>query len=755
MQDQGQYFIAENALGHTICLWSPAEFDCCCAIVSGMLRYVTAMINFTGRLTRPVASMPRYFFFLPFLFLLLLSQRTSAQAEAGQVRQYIEKGAALSGALDREGLQWLHKGLNLSRSGNDTAIRHAGLAAILHLARYYMLTGKYDTSKLYYNELVQQGKEYKDKYLVAKGTMGLGIVADYQSDYATSVALNQEALRYFEETKDSVNIASALGNIGNSYIRLRYYRESIPLYERAILLASAKNEKKLTANLMSSLGRVYNNTGEKEKELAFKLKAYAGFKEINYVKGIATVSGNLGNYYENANDLQQSLSYYRISLAGSRSINDQGNIAIMYNNLCDLYLKMGDPDKAMNCVDSALYFSAKSGDRLARSDALLEKSVLLHAGQRYDESVVYMDRYVSLRDSIYGDKMQLKIADMRVKYETEKKEQQILLLNQENSLQLLRLSNQELLVNNKQSQIIQQQQRLKIAGLQLNNQQEKLLSQLLLGQQQMDSIQDLKKQNKIQDLQLINRELQISRKNLMMILFIVLLGVLLLLGASLYRRYTLKRAQLKKEAAAALQLAHVQAAHDLQHEKLRIGKELHDNIGSHLTFVNTYLEQLGLKYADDRNITEAQSITLNTLKELRNAIWLINREEISLDAFVIKIREYLRTLPAGKIAATLEFNGNGDQVLRAEVVTHLFRIIQESVNNTLKYAAATSLQLSLLLDLTLQITIIDNGRGFDAAAVTKGNGLVNMEERAGNIGAVFSLESVPGQGTVIHITVPV
>ena len=690
--------------------------------------------------------------FLLSCFLFLLAPRLYAEYDSLKVMQLYEKGNDLAGALEKDGLVYLRQAIALSK-GRD-AVKKIPLMAGLSIARYYMYTGNYDSARMVYNNLFTEAKAASDEYFIAKANMGIGVIADYQSDYETSIKKNQEALLYFEREKDSVNIASAMGNIGNSYIRLHYYQLSVDLLLKAIAIASRKNEPRLTANLMSSLARAYNDMGDKEKELYYKLAAYDIFKKTNYTKGIATVTGNLGSYYEDIDDFGRSMEYYNISLASSMKISDKGNIAIMYNNMADLYLKLNEPDKAMMCVDSALFYSKQSGDRLAHSDALIEKAVLLKASGKYAEGVGIMNRYISLRDSIYSDKMQAKVADMHVRYETEKKEHQIALLRQENNIQLLKLRNQQLAMDYKQAKLVQQEQKLLIDQLEIKNKNEELYRQRSETQKKDNNILALKKKNTIQHLELINRQLQISRRNLLVALSVFLLIALTLLVISVYKRNRLKREKIKKEAAISLQLAKNQAENNMQREKLRIGKELHDNIGSHLTFINTYLEQLSGRYNDDKNITEARSVSLNTLKELRNAIWFINQNQVRLDSFIIKIREYLQPLNNSEISADINFEGDGSYPISPDTSTNIFRIIQEAVNNTIKHSGASVIKINVVLDSRLHIVIEDNGSGFETGVLSNGNGLLNMSCRTENIGGKYSLRSSPGTGTTINIELP-
>jgi signal transduction histidine kinase len=81
---------------------------------------------------------------------------------------------------------------------------------------------------------------------------------------------------------------------------------------------------------------------------------------------------------------------------------------------------------------------------------------------------------------------------------------------------------------------------------------------------------------------------------------------------------------------------------------------------------------------------------------------------------------------------------------------NIYLLTKEAINNAVKYSHATRLELSVhQFDHVIKFTIIDNGNGFDMTTVKKGNGLINMGKRADEAGAILSVQSAPGEGTVI------
>ena len=97
---------------------------------------------------------------------------------------------------------------------------------------------------------------------------------------------------------------------------------------------------------------------------------------------------------------------------------------------------------------------------------------------------------------------------------------------------------------------------------------------------------------------------------------------------------------------------------------------------------------------------------------------------------------------------------NDQIVFSATQGVNLFRIVQESINNAIKYASPSKIEVDISLNATeVVFTIIDNGIGFSPEEIDYGHGLKNMELRAKEIGAVFQLNSIKGEGTTIIVRI--
>lgn len=245
------------------------------------------------------------------------------------------------------------------------------------------------------------------------------------------------------------------------------------------------------------------------------------------------------------------------------------------------------------------------------------------------------------------------------------------------------------------------------------------------------------------------------------------LGMALLLALIAYLFYNqqrLKNRQLRKEAELKEALARIETQNKLQEQRLRISRDLHDNIGSQLTFITSSLDNLkfrleGIDTPVANKLEDISAFTTQTIYELRDTIWAMNKESISIDDLKGRILNFLDK--AGEAKQGIEFTFEHSESLTDEHTLpsvygmNVYRIIQEAVNNALKYAKPTSIKVYLALEGSLyRLDIKDNGQGFDEQKIEPGNGLNNIRKRARDLNGKAEITSRLGQGTTVNVTFP-
>ena len=271
---------------------------------------------------------------------------------------------------------------------------------------------------------------------------------------------------------------------------------------------------------------------------------------------------------------------------------------------------------------------------------------------------------------------------------------------------------------------------------------------------------DAKYKTAEQAAQLLDQKLQIQNRNVVVLIVISILIIILIISIGLYKRQQFKRMQLQKELVLKESLVKITTQNRLQEQRLEISRDLHDNIGSQLTFIISSIDNLKYTSKDineklKEKLANISSFTFDTIHQLRDTIWAMNKNEITLEEFYGRILSYIEKVKSVK--SDLQFdiaNGISKEVLFSSVEgMNLFRVIQESINNSIKHSNANHMMIKFQEEgNSLKFIISDDGSGFDISSVKTGNGLSNMEIRASQIGGKILIHSQEGKGTEITLT---
>jgi len=194
-----------------------------------------------------------------------------------------------------------------------------------------------------------------------------------------------------------------------------------------------------------------------------------------------------------------------------------------------------------------------------------------------------------------------------------------------------------------------------------------------------------------------------------------------------------------------------------------LSQEIHDNIGQSLTFVSLSLLTVPVENGSEAHlyIEESRKMLQKAIAELRDLSKGLQTERI-IDIGLVKSIEFeLQRLERTNLYKT-SFNFTDVQnLMDSQTETILFRTVQEMLNNIVKHARASELEIHLTHENdTINLEIRDNGIGFDPGTLlekehSKGLGLRNIRKRAALIGGTCNINSIKNGGTTIRITIPV
>jgi signal transduction histidine kinase/ligand-binding sensor domain-containing protein len=199
----------------------------------------------------------------------------------------------------------------------------------------------------------------------------------------------------------------------------------------------------------------------------------------------------------------------------------------------------------------------------------------------------------------------------------------------------------------------------------------------------------------------------------------------------------------------------------VERERLRISKDMHDEIGASLTRISI-LSELAINLENDRTverkyISQISDIAGGVVDEMSEIIWAMNPKNDTLDCFTAYFRRYASSyLETAGIEAVFRFPLEVPATfMSSEIRRNVFLTIKEALHNAVKHSQAD--KVSILLDFNndiLQLVIRDNGVGFDDLPTSHhGNGLVNMQKRIEDCNGQFAIHSSKGNGVSIEVKI--
>jgi len=193
----------------------------------------------------------------------------------------------------------------------------------------------------------------------------------------------------------------------------------------------------------------------------------------------------------------------------------------------------------------------------------------------------------------------------------------------------------------------------------------------------------------------------------------------------------------------------------LEEERNRIAMELHDDLGQQLVALNLYINSLSdSSESSSPGLTSAKEIASKAILQMKSLIYNLvppemdNGLEKTLENFFGRLNEASNPaqfhFKCGKVNSDLFGN---------DISYHIFRIVQEFVSNSLKYSKCANVYCRIHTSQGRPcIELADDGKGFEISTVKKGLGLENMQKRSRIIGAKLDMQSSPGAGTIVSLT---
>lgn len=267
-----------------------------------------------------------------------------------------------------------------------------------------------------------------DKY-IAKSYHSLATVLFGMSDYKNAAANYFNALRYYENQRDTVGIIAMNVNLGAVHDRLYDFEAALEFYLHAqdLILSRKIRSSKIDAvlpSLYNNIGNIYQTKGEPKNALTYyeKALALAGSTGSEGVKGIAY--NNLGKLYLNElNDRPRAIEFLQAGLAIRKAAGDKSEMSKSYVLIADYFLKENQIDSARASALMAIRLGQEVGSLAAQKFATETLSKIEEAAGRSKEALEGFKRFKAFSDSIQNQDAATEMTRLKLQYDFEKAEQ--------------------------------------------------------------------------------------------------------------------------------------------------------------------------------------------------------------------------------------------------------------------------------------------------------------------------------------------
>ena len=561
-----------------------------------------------------------------------------------------------------------------------------------------------------------------------------------------------KALSMADQLKDPNRIHIAGCWAGRSFLSLGEFEKALKYYEYGLKSRAPQIDKIALRGFLRDYAiclismqkfRIADSIITEVEEMNTVLKDSYGMIILNRLKGTLE--------YERKN-FQQSVKYLHQAY-------DKGKEVKPFNSeVKDITLLLGKAEYEAHNFDSALIhfksaaqMSKELGQLVDEREANLLISKSFQQRGNADSAFHYFQNYSLLKDSILSFEKQKTIIEVTTRYETEKKEQEIKILQKESEANsyLLLLRNQQ--IEKQQLEDDKKSQQLALVSKQNE------ISKLDASQKTL-SLDNAKKENeknqaklKLLEQEAAYQKLFAAKQNQQKkIIFISIAVLLAFSGYGIYRYIRRKK---------------IQSQQEVLNERLRISRELHDEVGSTLTGIAMYShltkEQVKAAKTDEveKSLNNIQQSAGDMVNKLSDIVWLVNPEQDSLQKLIERLEQYAEEMAIIKsMEVKIIVSPKLENIsLPVESRRNIYLFCKEAINNAVKYSNANLLEISLKEsdNKKIEIMVSDNGKGFDTVTIRNGNGLINMRQRVEDIGGEYLLKTSPGQGTKIGLNLKI
>jgi signal transduction histidine kinase/DNA-binding response OmpR family regulator len=291
--------------------------------------------------------------------------------------------------------------------------------------------------KWYSEQALRLATELKHTRGIGDSYCGIARYYWSQTEHNKTIEFAQMAIKEYEKCNYLKGIGWCYGTIGLSYSQANDHEKSIEYLLLALKLNKQIGNNEGIARDYNILGCVYELKKEYQRALKYFMEALDMQQEIGKKEEIIIPLANVGNIHLLLGNYKISKQYFTKSLTWAKEVENKNLVAYISQSIGVLFYKIGNHEEAETYLHTALHLAHEIGDKKRKEETYQALADLEESRKNYKAAFHYQQKLQGIKDTLYSEDRTRQSANMETRYQTEKKEQAIILLEQQAKNQTL------------------------------------------------------------------------------------------------------------------------------------------------------------------------------------------------------------------------------------------------------------------------------------------------------------------------------
>ena len=315
---------------------------------------------------------------------------------------------------------------------------------LMHIGIYKRSHGEYKEAIAYANQSLALMKEIGFKKGEGSCYINLGVAYLDMGNYPKSIEFTIKGMILKEEIGDKKGAAVAANNLAEIFMDQGNYKEALKYLSKTLKFGEETNDRMSISMAYENIGRILDTQGKLDEALEYLKKAAKIAEDLDDKMSMASSYSNIGNTYFKKDKIDDAFTYQLKSLKIAEGYKDKNAIIKAYNALGAIYIKKRKYHLAIAYFNKSINLSWQIDSKQGMLEAYKSLVEVYKQLKNSEQALRYLHAYHNLNDAVLNKDNFKQLAELSTKYETEKKEKEILLLTKDKELNAKIIRQQQL-----------------------------------------------------------------------------------------------------------------------------------------------------------------------------------------------------------------------------------------------------------------------------------------------------------------------